>query len=595
AVRLALPAVKARAWGQAAVLALAGVGAGMATYPLLWGSLARLELGQLPLAVKNPDCIALTGLGLSALTGLVLAAGAWIARAGWVQNHPLSASAEDRVSECLRRISRREILAGLPGAGLSGLTACLAICLPISFLGLLNMTGSIGIFLATLLLTGCCIAVLSVVVCLALHVVWLTWVSAVRASGAAGKTSVLIGVLSTAMLFGLLRWGLSLAFSGEMRRLGLDWLIDAILLVGAMFYGLGVARNLPVLSAEAGPQNAGQFIRLCILAGALLPVLPVVRMRRGHVRLNRRLILAGCLVLGVLAVVLSLPFFQKLDDHFSRINVTLAVLILVVTVLLGLAAAPPHPRAWPGKLLALAAVAVPCTLVVATSAYAMANSRAEMNIYSPIGKATAQLLGPLLPMPAESQADAGGASLLGPASAPRREAVLDNLKSARPLVVLILWDACRPDHMSLFGYQRKASPLLPTTPNLDANKDQFLRFTNCFSHGTGTTCSMRQMLTSRYSSRWMLRTKGVDPFWLNDLAANGYDAFFLNIIGSDYNGISLDAFHRDMPADMKTRLECLACASCPASAREKLRGKEKNVRTDYVDLPKASPQRLAGL
>jgi glucan phosphoethanolaminetransferase (alkaline phosphatase superfamily) len=395
------------------------------------------------------------------------------------------------------------------------------------------------------------------------------------------------------MLFLLLRWGLWLAFSGEMGRLGFDRLLDAVLLVAAMFYGLGVSRNLVVLSAESGPKDAGQLIRLCILAGALLPVLPIVRLLKGRVLLNRTLILAGGLVLAGLAVALAMPFFQKLDDHFTRINTTLAVLILVLTIFLGQALVPPHPRAWRKKLLALAAVALPCVAIVATSAYAMANPRAEMNIYSPIGRATAQLLGPLLPAPGESK-DVTSTSLLA-TSAPHREGVLDTLKASRPLVITVVWDACRPDHMSLYGYQRTTPPLLPTTPNLDKNKDQFLRFTNCFSHGTGTTAAMRQMLTARYSSRWMLRTKGVAPFWLNELAANGYDAFFLNIIGSDYNGISLDAFHRDMPADQKERLECLACGSCPASARETLKEKEKNIRADYADLPKASLPRLVGL
>ncbi|MCY2931957.1 MAG: sulfatase-like hydrolase/transferase, partial [Planctomycetota bacterium] len=522
-VRVGVASARAKAWPQAAAMAMAGGAVALAAYPLAWGAWAGMEPWEWPVAVKIPGRVCLTGHGQAALTGLALAAGLWIARAWWTRARRVAAlggaRAETCMTACLRRISGREILAGLPGACLSAVAGCLAVCLPLSLPSLLNMTGSAGDFLAALLLLTCCVAVLALLVCVVLQLVWLTWVSAIRASGTDGKTSALAGGLSAAMLFFLVRWGLWLAFSSEMGRLGLDLLFDAVLLVGAMFYGLGVSRNLLALSADAAPRDAGQFIRLCILAGALLPVLPVIRLLKGRVVLSRRLILTGCLVMAVLAVALAMPFFQKLDDHFTRINTTLAVLIVVLAILLGLALVPPHPRAWGKKLVALSAVAVPCLVVVATSAFAMANSRAEMNLYSPIGKATAQLLDPLMPAPAQSQA--ATSTELQTASRPQREPVMDAIKGSRPLVVLLLWDACRPDHMNLFGYQRKTAPLLSTTPNLDRHKDEFLRFTTCFSHGTGTTCSMRQMLTSRYSSRWMLRTKGVDPFWLNDLAANG--------------------------------------------------------------------------
>ena len=102
--------------------------------------------------------------------------------------------------------------------------------------------------------------------------------------------------------------------------------------------------------------------------------------------------------------------------------------------------------------------------------------------------------------------------------------------------------------MSLYGYPRK------TTPNIDRFKDKFIIFTNAFSQATATSCSMRHLFTGRYSSRLMLQKEGIDPFFLNELVAAGYDKFHLNIIGSDYNGISAEAFTRDMPADLRPRV-----------------------------------------
>jgi len=595
-VRLAILSLRARAWGQTAVLALAGAAVLLASYPLLWAAAAGMSIEAFPVAYRANSRVWFSWHGKASLVGLALAAGLWVGRSWWLQTRRVAAGegteAEKSVADCIRRTTGRDILAALPGACLSALAACLAICLPVSFLGLLKMTQPVEVFLATLLLTGCSIAVLGLLLCVALQLVRLVWIGLMRASDTNGKTVAFLGLLAGLFLFILVRWALYLSFGAELRRLGLDLLLDAVLLIGGLFYGLGVSRNLLALSPPHGPADAGELIRLCLLAGALLPVLPVVRRLQGHVRLNRPLVVAGCLVIAVVALALALPFFQTLDDHLTRINRMLAMLILVLTLLLGQAAVPPRAHAWRRKLLALAVLAVPSVAVVAASPYEMGHARVEMNHYSPIGEASSSLLETVLPAPPRTK-EATGVTFATPA--PQRHPVMDRLSRKRPLIVLMLWDACRPDHMSLYGYRRWRPPLLATTPDLDKHKDLFLRFTNAFTHGTGTTCSMRQVLTARYSSRWMLRTKGVDPFWLNELMRNGYDAFFLNIIGSDYNGISLDAFHRDMPADLKKRLECLACDGCPDSARQALREKEKEFKTDYADLPRAAPDRLAAL
>lgn len=108
----------------------------------------------------------------------------------------------------------------------------------------------------------------------------------------------------------------------------------------------------------------------------------------------------------------------------------------------------------------------------------------------------------------------------------------------RPPIFLILWDAARADHMSAYGYSRK------TTPTVEEFSKESILFKNAYSNATATTLSIRHLLTGKYSSRYMLATDHA-PFFTGALAENGYDCFLLNIFGSDFNGVSQNAFLRN--------------------------------------------------
>lgn len=106
-------------------------------------------------------------------------------------------------------------------------------------------------------------------------------------------------------------------------------------------------------------------------------------------------------------------------------------------------------------------------------------------------------------------------------------------------VLLITIDACRPDHMSLYGYRRR------TTPNLEVLGKNSLVFTQAYSQGNFTDLSLHSLLTGLYPSAFLkgdtivpgralaeyLKDFGYDTHAINDLRegrgffARGFDRF----------------------------------------------------------------------
>ena len=112
----------------------------------------------------------------------------------------------------------------------------------------------------------------------------------------------------------------------------------------------------------------------------------------------------------------------------------------------------------------------------------------------------------------------------------------------RPPIFLVIWDAVRPDHCSLYGHLRA------TTPNLDRWAEGAMVFNRGYSTATATTLGVRNMMTGRYSTRYMLDDKH-PPFFIANLAHAGYDSFYVSVTGNDYNGVSGESFKRSWNAD----------------------------------------------
>jgi len=131
----------------------------------------------------------------------------------------------------------------------------------------------------------------------------------------------------------------------------------------------------------------------------------------------------------------------------------------------------------------------------------------------------------------------GGGETFGPVPAP-----LQRIARDRPLLVLLLLDAVRPDHLSCYGYFR------PTSPHLDRLAERSVRFTHAYSTATATTVGVRMLMSGRYASRYMLATDH-PPFFVRELSALGYDRFVMTVTGSDRNGVSRESFLRSWPSE----------------------------------------------
>lgn len=60
-------------------------------------------------------------------------------------------------------------------------------------------------------------------------------------------------------------------------------------------------------------------------------------------------------------------------------------------------------------------------------------------------------------------------------------------------VLLVIGECLRPDHLSIYGYER------PTTPELEKYKDSFVLMKRAYAHGPSTETSFPVFLTSRYN------------------------------------------------------------------------------------------------
>lgn len=577
----------ALALGATGVAAL--LGGGM----MIKGAIQAVPLGSLSVAelihVEEADVVRLSGLWWITLGTLALAAAIWAGRSWWVLARQVEADGGGgQIAACLRQTSWRRMLGHLPGIALSALLACVAIALPITWLTMSGMPGDKN-GLAILWLTLCYAGSFGMLLAMAMQLLRWTWMAAFRAHSSDGRAVVACGVFS-AVSVAVVGWvAINMAFGPELRSQKLDSLFQILLLIGGLFYGVASSKNLVRLCGQAESVDYGRLSRLPILAGALVPAMPLLRLF-GAARFGHRSRVVGGVVILVAISLLASPLMKTGSVLFKKVNDTMGFLIVLLAVLLGQMLLPQSAAGWRRKcLLAIAGGGIAYG-AAASSAMLMSEARSDLNTFSPLGRTCKLIMERVLP-PEPGANESQPVALSTPDH--QRPPEVQALGEDKPLIVLVIWDACRPDHMGLYGYQR---PDLKggTTPNLDRHRDELLRFTNCYSQATGTSCSMRHLFSGRFSSRWMLRSKGNEPFFTNDLLAGGYDTLHLNIIGSDYNGVSLDAFLRDMPSGLRDSTKSLFCNHCPEYARKKL-SKFHGGKTRKVEAPRATPELLAQL
>jgi len=468
--------------------------------------------------------------------------------------------AEGRIRSCLAACSWRHVLAGLPAvlltsglmvAGILGIDGAVnALALAWRHAPTAGIGGSILLTLSTAAIAGAMLG--SALLAVLLLLVLLTRLGGrIALLAAAGRPTLIAGVLAGAGCFLFLRLAVFAAFGDYTLQLGLNVLINCVLLSASLIYGVLMSQTLRALCMEDScPRGMPDLVRFLAMAIVLAPLQPVWRILNWRMR-GRFAMAAALTVIAVAGLVLVEACYPELVDVTSVSDLTCTAGLILLGVLLAGLLFPPRSRRWIRWAVAAAGLLAPC-LVLRSGQVLSHESRTLAYEYSRVSSACLRIVDEVLP------SESSPAATNWPAMPPQWNQpavtglISPDLAKDKPLIIVVILDACRKDHMSIYGYGR------PTTPNMDRRAGEFVRFTNAFSQATATSCSLRQLFTGRYSSRFMLKKKGVGPFFTNDLILAGYRTFHLNIIGSDYNSISEEAFLRDLPDDLKARAEFVA-------------------------------------
>ena len=343
------------------------------------------------------------------------------------------------------------------------------------------------------------------------------------------------------------------ALSDELSALGLTWLV--YLLFGLLALALAAWAHLGLRRAlrDFAPHSLRETLEVLVTAFAcpVLAWLPPARSAADRLRsvVHRGALLAfPFLTLYVfLLLELNYPTFTDYAQFLEPLYSTLFGYVVVIWLLVARTLLPlptrPHPR-----LRRAVVVLVVLLAVVSVALFVALNGRQTSRLiadqYSKVAGRCVQLARVVPEEPHLSLAESGQPS--GPPAQLARQATFPErrptfYKNRRPLILLLIWDAARWDHLSPSGYARETSP---TASRL---AQEGIAFTNATSNATATTASLRHLFTGKYTSRYML-AQDHPAFFVGALAKHGYDGFLLNILGSDYNGVSREAFFRQQDA-----------------------------------------------
>ena len=345
--------------------------------------------------------------------------------------------------------------------------------------------------------------------------------------------SLLLGLATFAAIVIVFR----LTLADELDEIGIAGEFALLAALGGMALGLHAHANLVRAGRPRRVESVFVHAGNLLLLG-LVP--PSERVAASPVRRTGAALLAGVAA----AIVLSLALYPTVEDFRGEVFDSYAWLVILLSTLTLFALAP---RRYAGGV-AVALLTAQATLAAAIGA-GEASGRLVANEYSRIGSLAAFSIPARILDPFDRigvtpwsgvryvhHAPGEGEEWLPPL--PRRLAA----RIGRPPVVVVLWDAARPDHLSAYGYGRR------TTPCLDRIAAESAVFTRAYATATATTASVRHLMTGRYCTRFMLATDH-PPFLTGELARAGYDRFVITVTGTDYNGVSAEAFRRGWGSD----------------------------------------------
>jgi len=557
-------------WGM--VYFLSALAAGIAGYGLMIGVFRGSKVESMP---QSWSLEAMISIYAALFVTVISALGVWASQHREITDGCWS-DAELRISKSIRSISAKSLLGYLPGAFLASIVFAVVFGGILSYWGLQRVNLDWNELLNAIPLGVSGVVLFCLLQCLVLLVCMVVITLLVRTKFFTGWVSPVIGMGVGLMVFGFLYISTIFSFGVETDALGLTHILMVTELAVGLLLGVAFSSNLLSLaSRETGPENLRSLVRMMILSCILLPIMPLLILLHITKKPGWKEILIALAVMTGLVAAATLLLFPEMEDFFDRIQFFVVITVVLVAILAGNLVFKGSKSLWVIKLILLLVLLVSASGVVFIYDGYFEKSRSVVFCNDPMGKYSLRVVEDLQIIVKNcfaetSPEDWENANWIPPkflAEPTERKPVMGTLAKKKPLVIFLIWDACRKDHVSLYGYERKQEPLLPTTPNLDKHADEFVRFTNAFSQATATSCSLRTCFTGRYSSRHMLKKKGIAPFWTNELAEAGYDTFFMNIIGADFNGISIDAFLRGLPKDQRNRLSKYQCNNCPGDVK----------------------------
>ncbi len=342
-------------------------------------------------------------------------------------------------------------------------------------------------------------------------------------------------------------------FEGEVEALGF-FSLTLVLGMGLFYFCfLVLSANLRILQSLPLSRHPADSIFRLVLAYTLIPVFPVLPLLSRWGLPWRRPILGLLSVAGLGAVIafLVMLLYPDLVDYSTRAENLYAAMLIFLTFLVF------HQilsLVWGQRPLSFR-VLIPLTVLPLSLAFfpwyffqGSQEIRLIANQYSRINQFCSREAYFRIHNNELGFSDPGGESFEYYAP---RHAVLPSMsfhpehRKSPPPIFIYVFDALRSDKMNVYGYAK------PTTPNINAFSSESVVFRNHYSGGTATTVALRHLFTGRYSTRYMLERERVDPFFVKELLEIGYRDFFCQIRGSDYNGVSLEAFERNLPPGQK--------------------------------------------
>jgi len=366
---------------------------------------------------------------------------------------------------------------------------------------------------------------------------------------------ILLGAIAAWGLYSFLNGQLDVAFHWELVELELLQIVTTFVAVVSAMVAMVLTRSLLDLAGGRTQERSfGVFLTLYIMSLFLLPLSVVSWLVRRPMRKTLATRIVAVLIGAGVIVLMSLASYPDLYDVTSKSVHLWAMALTACSVLMGLMVLAASPRFWLAKSAVLLVIGLLAGWSLGHTRHD-SETRVLLYGYSAIAKAHIIAIDQRWPVddpiPADQPAIAPAPAHYDP---PRDFEPFKSFGQKRPLTIIVLFDACRPDKMNVYGYRRTTGPLDSNTPQLDKRRDDLLIFKNAYVQGTATSCSLRHLFTGCYSSRWMLKQEGNAPYFTNELIRAGYRDFILNIHGTDRNGVSTYSFVRDMPPSLARRV-----------------------------------------